>query len=294
MKSGVIDVEKAAQIIIDNDFKVLLPALDSETYRMLEENIIQNGCRDAIIVWEGILIDGHNRYEICTKNDIPFTIVEKEFESREEVLIWIVSNQISRRNLTSIQLSHFRGIHYRAVRKIQGTRNQFVGKSENRQNDGFKGVTAEQLASQYRVSTKTIERDNNISQAIDAIGKISPEAQRKILSGEVAVDKKELEKLMQKPLVEIEEIAAEIEDGTYDRVARRKAAASAASALDKHADDSIPEEMRGISSAISSITDSFYSQLWEHMKNVDLEEVKSAIRSYITLLEELYREISSK
>ena len=289
---GVNDLENTTQIIIDNDFKVLLPALDSETYRLLEENIRQNGCRDAIIVWEGILIDGHNRYEICTRHDIPFTIVEKEFESREEVLIWIVSNQISRRNLTSIQLSHFRGVHYRAEKKIQGT-NKWNGQNfKSGQNDDFNEKTVSKLASRYRVSPKTIGRDKNISEGIDIIGGISPEAQRKVLSGEVVINKQELEKMASKPMEEVEEIVAEIEDGTYNRVERRKAAASAATETEKYADDSTPEEVRGINSTISRITDGFYVQLRNHMKNADLEEIKSAIRSYIVLLEELYREIS--
>jgi hypothetical protein len=55
------------EIIIDEEFKSLLPELDPITYSALEENIIQNGCRDAIVLWRGILIDGHNRYRICQK-----------------------------------------------------------------------------------------------------------------------------------------------------------------------------------------------------------------------------------
>ena len=93
------------EIIIDEEFRSLLPALDKETYRLLEENIIQNGCRDALVLWEGILIDGYNRYRICTEHEIPFNTIEKAFGAREEALIWIVSNQISRRNLLPIQLS---------------------------------------------------------------------------------------------------------------------------------------------------------------------------------------------
>jgi len=51
-------------IIIDEEFKALLPALDKDTYAMLEENLLKNGCRDSIVLWGDILIDGHNRYEI--------------------------------------------------------------------------------------------------------------------------------------------------------------------------------------------------------------------------------------
>jgi len=105
-------------IILDEEFKDLLPALGTETYALLEENIIQNGCRDSIVLWGNIIIDGYNRFDICTKHDIPFNTIQKEFPSREDVLIWIVSTQVSRRNLTPIQLSYYRGLHYKADRII--------------------------------------------------------------------------------------------------------------------------------------------------------------------------------
>jgi hypothetical protein len=73
-------------IIIDEEFISILPALDKETYALLEENLIEYGCRDSLILWDNILIDGHNRYEICTKHDIPFNTVDREFNSREDVL----------------------------------------------------------------------------------------------------------------------------------------------------------------------------------------------------------------
>ena len=81
-------------IIIDEEFKALLPALDKDTYAMLEENLLKNGCRDSIVLWGDILIDGHNRYEICNKHGIPFNTIGRDFKSREEALIWIISTQV--------------------------------------------------------------------------------------------------------------------------------------------------------------------------------------------------------
>ena len=104
-----------SEIIIDEQFKSLLPALDAKTYALLEENLLLNGCMYPLVVWNGILIDGHNRYEICTKNNIPFKTVDKEFASRDEVLIWIISTQVSRRNLTPIQrVTNVNGVRTRS------------------------------------------------------------------------------------------------------------------------------------------------------------------------------------
>ena len=189
--------KKLQQIIIDAEFKSLLPALDKETHRLLEENLKEQGCRDALVLWNGILIDGYNRYEICMKHDITFNTIDKEFGSREEVLIWIISNQVSRRNLTQIQLSHYRGLHYRADKKIitnSGGKNQYSEVDYHNDNQPRKiKTTAKRLAEQYNVSPITIIRDAKVAEAIDAIGEVSHEAKMKILSSEAIIDKKELQ-----------------------------------------------------------------------------------------------------
>jgi len=86
-------------LIIDPEFKALIPPLTPEERSGLEEMIKAEGCRDALITWHGIIIDGHNRYEICTRNDIEYRIDERFFPGRDDVKIWIIKNQFSRRNL---------------------------------------------------------------------------------------------------------------------------------------------------------------------------------------------------
>src|SRR5450759_1229449 len=62
-------------------------------------SILTEGCRDSLVLWDNKLIDGHNRYEICTKNNIPFGVTNKSFDSRDDVSIWMIKNQFGRRNL---------------------------------------------------------------------------------------------------------------------------------------------------------------------------------------------------
>ena len=203
------------KIIIDEDFRCLLPKLDKQTYAALEANIIENGCRDSLVLWGDILIDGHNRYKICTEHNIPFNTVKMDFDSREDVFIWIIMTQVSRRNLTPVQLSYFRGKHYGAAKIKSGgrpTKEEKVG-----QNDQLIGTTATQLSSQYNVSAKTVRRDEKSAIAIDNIGSTSPEARRMILEGDLKIEKQELLRISDLPVGEIAEIAAQIEDGTYEK-----------------------------------------------------------------------------
>ena len=93
-------MDKLPILKIDPEFKDLIRPLRRKEYLQLEENILDEGCRDPIIIWNDYIIDGHNRYSICTKYSIPFNTVSKDFSSREEVIVWICKNQLGRRNIT--------------------------------------------------------------------------------------------------------------------------------------------------------------------------------------------------
>jgi hypothetical protein len=90
-------------LIVDAEFKSLIPPLADGELALLEANILADGCREPLVLWLGTLIDGHNRHEICTKHDIEFRTVEKnDLASRDDVLIWIINNQRGRRNIAEI------------------------------------------------------------------------------------------------------------------------------------------------------------------------------------------------
>lgn len=92
----------SVQIEIDSEFAAIAPPLSEEEREQLEQNLVAEGCRDALVVWDKLLVDGHNRYEICTRINIPFRVEQRAFDSREDVVSWIVDNQLGRRNLTVV------------------------------------------------------------------------------------------------------------------------------------------------------------------------------------------------
>lgn len=91
------------QIVIDGEFKSLIPPLTDEEYKGLEESILKDGCRDALVVWGNILVDGHNRYEICQKHNVSFETTKMEFDDRDKAIEWIILNQFGRRNLPAYE-----------------------------------------------------------------------------------------------------------------------------------------------------------------------------------------------
>ena len=80
--------------------KSLIPPLEKEEYNQLKSSIKKEGCRDALILWEGIIIDGHNRYEICSNENIKFKTINKKFKDKNEATIWMIDNQLGRRNIS--------------------------------------------------------------------------------------------------------------------------------------------------------------------------------------------------
>ena len=90
---------------IDPEFEALIPALTEEETADLTASLKRDGCRDAIVVWKGFVVDGHNRYRICTENKIPFKTWEIPLGERSNVKEWMIRNQLSRRNLNAYQRS---------------------------------------------------------------------------------------------------------------------------------------------------------------------------------------------
>ena len=91
-------------IIIDKEFESLIPPLSEDEFAQLEENCVRDGIRDPLVVWgqdgDDILVDGHNRFRIVGKHPtLQFNIKRMEFADRDEVKLWILRNQLGRRNI---------------------------------------------------------------------------------------------------------------------------------------------------------------------------------------------------
>jgi len=96
----MVKKKQEIEIIIDDEFNNLIPPLSNAEFNGLKKSIIAEGCRDPLVLWDNILLDGHNRYHICMDNGILFKRVVKNMDSREDAMVWIIKNQFGRRNLT--------------------------------------------------------------------------------------------------------------------------------------------------------------------------------------------------
>lgn len=129
------------ELKIDPELRDLLPPLTSEEYKQLEKNIVENGFdrNFPIMEWQGFIVDGHNRYDICKKHNIEPVIGTLAYETKEEVMEWMLDIQLGRRNLTPIQKIAITE-KYRPIYEKQAKENQRLSGIEYG-NGGTKVVT---------------------------------------------------------------------------------------------------------------------------------------------------------
>ncbi|TAK79577.1 MAG: plasmid replication/partition related protein [Aquabacterium sp.] len=91
-------------IVVNEELKAYIDPLTPEEYEALEASILAEGCRDALVLWGDVLVDGHNRYGICRKHGLPFqTVQNTRFQSMEDVHLWMIDQHLGRRSLSDFQ-----------------------------------------------------------------------------------------------------------------------------------------------------------------------------------------------
>ena len=177
-------------IIIRHSFRDVLPKLTTEEFTALETAILAEGIRDPLVLWNDILVDGHNRYEIACKHGLTYKTVNMQFESDIDAEIWIRGNQSARRNFTDEQRAYNIGKLYELNKKKQGGTgaNQYT---EQRGQSVLSAKTAEDIGKQFNISGKTVKRFGQYSKAVDSL----PEIKDKVLSGKIKATHEDIEKL---------------------------------------------------------------------------------------------------
>ncbi|MFC4278191.1 ParB N-terminal domain-containing protein [Achromobacter aloeverae] len=109
-------------ITINEELRAYIDPLTEDEYAALERSLLAEGCRDALVLWGDVLVDGHNRYAICQKHGIPFNTVQNpRFESLDDVHLWMIDNQLGRRSVSDFQrgLMALRKKEIMALRRVR-------------------------------------------------------------------------------------------------------------------------------------------------------------------------------
>lgn len=163
-------------IKIDREFQNLIPALSQEERQQLEANIAEHGgARDPLVVWDredagDIMLDGHNRYEICERLGLPYEVEHLEFATRDEAADWIDRNQLGRRNLSKQDYKLLLGRRYNRLKKAEGAPKGNDNASKQLGQSVPVERTSAKLAKEHGVDEKTVRRAGQFQAAAAKLG----------------------------------------------------------------------------------------------------------------------------
>ena len=222
-------------LTIDPEFKQMIPPLIQVERQQLEDNIKRDGCREPIALWGNTIIDGHNRYEICKKYNLPYDTIQVELHSREEAIAWICANQLGKRNISDETRRYLIGKRY-AMEKILGAHNS-AGTNQYTKNevgarmlpeakkadheigakllpepqyDRTASRTRERLGREYHISHATVLKYSTYSEALDYLSEIVPELISKVLSGQVKISQENILELAKMPPMDIKRLGTQL------------------------------------------------------------------------------------
>lgn len=185
-------------IIVNEELKAYIDPLTPDEHDALERSLLAEGCRDALVLWGNVLVDGHNRYGICSRHGIPFqTVQNTRFQSMEDVHLWMIEQHLGRRSVSDFQ----RGVLALRKRAIVEARHRAEQEQLRRESEGETALsTAEADADADtppwepapKLSKAEIAREAKLSASqVSLIEKISAHAAQEVIeavkAGEISL-----------------------------------------------------------------------------------------------------------
>ena len=181
------------RLIIDPEFRDKIPPLTEDEFSLLEENILSDGAVfSPLIVWDGTILDGHNRYEIIQKHpELTYAVHKVSFANRYEAISWICKHQLGRRNLTPQQKKYLIGQRYEAEKQadaFHGNQQTLSGESgvdKKCPHQNSRHVTQSRIAKETNTSASYVREAGTFAKGVDAAEEALPGIKQEILTGTI-------------------------------------------------------------------------------------------------------------
>ncbi len=181
------------RLVIDPEFRDKIPPLTEDEFTLLEENILSDGAVfSPLIVWDGTILDGHNRYEIIQKHpELTYAVHKVSFANRYEAISWICKHQLGRRNLTPQQKKYLIGQRYEAEKQAdafhgnQHTLSDESGADKKCPHQNSRHVTQSRIAKETNTSASYVREAGTFAKGVDAAEEALPGIKQEILTGTI-------------------------------------------------------------------------------------------------------------
>jgi len=169
-------------ITVNDELRAYIDPLTPEEMQALERSILTEGCRDALVLWGEVLVDGHNRYGICQKHGLPFqTVQNTRFTSMDDVHLWMIDQHLGRRSVSDFQ----RGVLALRKKDIVASRIKVVvpvDSGEAALPAPEKLHTRESIAKAARISSNTVVQIEKIQKSA------APELVEAVKQGTISIN----------------------------------------------------------------------------------------------------------
>jgi hypothetical protein len=207
------EVEDTGSPRIDAEFVELAAPMDDATRAALRASLVEEGCRDALVVWaeKDVVLDGHNRLAICRELGIPFRTTKLSFPDRASALAWFVASQRTRRSLTPHWALYYLGREYLTARRGVGKHGEMGQTAPAR--------TSQRVADAAGVDEKTVRRAAAFAEAVDALEQAIPHARRAVLNREIRLSRRKIAQALDDGARSLDDLREQTEPGERDYLA---------------------------------------------------------------------------
>ena len=197
-------VEMQVPFRIDPEFENKIPPISEDEFKQLRENILTAGeVYEPLVVWDGTLVDGHNRWKVIQENpEVKWRTREMDFPDKWAAFEWMYKNQLGRRNLTDEQRTYMIGKMYEARKNTHGGDRKSSAQNGPLKSSGHKD---EEIANELGIGHNTVRRAEKFSKGVDTLRNVSPEAADKVLNGKAGITKAEVQEIVRMEPNEVQE-----------------------------------------------------------------------------------------
>lgn len=201
---------------IDFEFNNLSPDIPQEIYNNLEEDLVDYGCKEPILIWHDYIIDGHYRYNLCHKWEIPFSIKKVNFSSRDEAIVWICRQHLKKQYLTSTNQRYLLGKYFNSGRAVISREQEDI--NINGKVLSARYLAATKIAEEYTFSHHAVYKYGSMADSIDTIFVKEPELANRILSEQIKSSYANIRALSQLPKDKLRSLNRYLSDSQQDHI----------------------------------------------------------------------------